>query len=69
MEESSTLPTMKTWIGTSGFHYPEWKGKFYPEKIPAAKMLAFYAAEFHSTEVNYTFRRLPSAETIDRWRD
>ena len=69
MEESSTLPTMKTWIGTSGFHYPEWKGKFYPEKMPAAKMLAFYAAEFHSTEVSYTFRRLPSAETIDRWRD
>ena len=60
---------MKTWIGTSGFQYPEWKGKFYPEKMPPAKMLAFYAAEFRSTEVNYTFRSLPSAKTIDRWRD
>jgi len=60
---------MKTWIGTSGFQYPEWKGKFYPEKMPPAKMLAFYASEFRSTEVNYTFRSLPSAKTIDRWRD
>ena len=54
---------MKTWIGTSGFQYPEWKGKFYPEKMSPAKMLAFYAAEFRSTEVNYTFRSLPSAKT------
>lgn len=60
---------MKTWIGTSGFQYPEWKGKFYPEKMPPARMLAFYAGEFRSTEVNYTFRSLPSAKTIDRWRD
>ena len=62
-----TVREMKTWIGTSGFQYPEWKGKFYPEKMPPAKMLAFYAAEFRSTEVNYTFRSMPSAKTIDRW--
>ena len=33
------------------------------------KMLGFYSAEFRSTEVNYTFRSLPSVKTIDRWRD
>ncbi|MEO5715956.1 MAG: DUF72 domain-containing protein [Luteolibacter sp.] len=33
------------------------------------KMLAFYASEFRSTEVNHTFRSLPGANTIDRWRD
>ncbi len=60
---------MKPWIGTSGFQYPEWKGSFYPEKMPPAKMLGFYAAEFRSTEVNYTFRSLPSGKTIDRWRN
>ncbi len=27
------------WVGTSGYNYPEWKGSFYPEKLPAAKML------------------------------
>ncbi|PYL60970.1 MAG: DUF72 domain-containing protein, partial [Verrucomicrobia bacterium] len=30
---------VKFWIGTSGFQYAEWKGKFYPEDLPAAKML------------------------------
>jgi uncharacterized protein YecE (DUF72 family) len=60
---------MKTWIGTSGFQYKEWKGSFYPEKLSLPKMLAFYAGEFNSTEINYTFRSLPSDKTIDRWKD
>ena len=34
---------MDTWIGTSGFQYAEWKGPFYPEDLPASKMLPFYA--------------------------
>ncbi|HEY5704889.1 MAG TPA: DUF72 domain-containing protein [Terrimicrobiaceae bacterium] len=58
---------MKFWIGTSGFQYSEWKGNFYPEKLPAAKMLSFYAERFPTTEINYTFRRIPSAKTIESW--
>src|ERR1700760_2616255 len=58
---------MKLWIGTSGFQYPEWKGKFYPEKMPASKMLPYYAGHFSSTEVNYTFRQIPSEKTILNW--
>ena len=58
---------MQNWIGTSGFQYAEWKGTFYPEKLPASKMLGFYAEHFSTTEINYTFRRIPSAQTIQRW--
>ena len=58
---------MNSWIGTSGFQYPEWKGHFYPEKLPAAKMLPFYAERFQTTEINYTFRRIPSGKTIENW--
>jgi uncharacterized protein YecE (DUF72 family) len=58
---------MNAWIGTSGFQYPEWKGTFYPEDLPAAKMLPFYAERFATTEINYTFRRIPSAKTIENW--
>ncbi|MEA3187980.1 MAG: hypothetical protein QOD99_1810 [Chthoniobacter sp.] len=58
---------MKLWIGTSGFQYPEWKGAFYPESLPLSKMLAFYAERFFTTEVNYSFRRIPSAKTISAW--
>ncbi|MCD6052515.1 MAG: hypothetical protein K0Q55_3933 [Verrucomicrobia bacterium] len=55
------------WIGTSGFQYPEWKGIFYPEKMAPAKMLAYYAGHFPTTEINYTFRRLPSDKTLANW--
>lgn len=58
---------MNPWIGTSGFQYSEWKGTFYPEKMPASKMLPFYAERFSTTEVNYTFHRIPSAPTIEGW--
>jgi len=60
---------MKSWIGTSGFQYTEWKGYFYPEKLPAAKMLPFYAERFQTTEINYTFRRIPSGKTIESWSE
>ncbi len=60
---------MTSWIGTSGFQYPEWKGGFYPEKMPASGMLKYYAERFSGTEINYTFRSLPSAATIARWLD
>lgn len=58
---------MTIWIGTSGFQYPEWKGKFYPEDLSKAKMLTYYASVFNSTEVNYTFKNIPSEKTIARW--
>ena len=56
---------MKFWIGTSGFQCAEWRGEFYPEKLPASKMLPFYAERFPTTEINYTFRRTPSGKTIE----
>ncbi len=58
---------MRLWIGTSGFQYPEWKGKFYPEKMPLSKMLSSYAERLSSTESNYSFRTIPSRKTIDKW--
>jgi uncharacterized protein YecE (DUF72 family) len=58
---------MKHWIGTSGFQYPEWKCTFYPDQMPASKMLGFYSEHFTSTEVNYTFRRIPAEKTISTW--
>src|SRR5207249_5853032 len=68
LEKSSSCRLMKFWIGTSGFQYAEWKGNFYPEDLPAAQMLSFYAARFSTTEINYTFHRVPASKTIDNWR-
>jgi uncharacterized protein YecE (DUF72 family) len=55
------------WIGTSGYNYPEWKGSFYPEKLPAGKMLAYYAERFPTVEINYTFYRLPHETLVAGW--
>ncbi len=54
-------------VGTSGYTYPEWKGSFYPSDLPAAKMLAYYAERFSTVEVNYTFRRMPTAKALAGW--
>ncbi len=58
---------MHIWAGTSGFQYAEWKGGFYPEKISAAKMLPYYAEHFPTTEINYSFRQIPSEKAISNW--
>ena len=55
------------WVGTSGFQYDEWKGKFYPETLSKVKMLPYYAARFPTTEINYSFRRIPSEKTLVDW--
>jgi uncharacterized protein YecE (DUF72 family) len=58
---------MSHFIGTSGFQYPAWRGTFYPEKFSTAKMLPYYAERLSTTEVNYTFHRIPSRKTVEGW--
>ncbi|MGH9856660.1 MAG: DUF72 domain-containing protein, partial [Acidobacteriota bacterium] len=57
----------KILIGTSGFSYPEWKGNFYPSDLPSKKYLSFYAAHFHTTEINNSFYRTPNTKMIEGW--
>ena len=54
-------------VGTSGFSYKEWKGAFYPEKLPNKDMLAFYGKHFSAVEINNTFYRLPKREIVENW--
>ena len=57
----------KLFAGTSGFSYPSWKPAFYPEKLPARKFLSYYATRLNAVEINYTFRQLPKASTLEGW--
>ncbi len=59
---------MRIHVGTSGYSYKEWKGHFYPEDLPASKMLSFYAEHFDTVEINNTFYRMPEAKTLEKWR-
>lgn len=56
-------------IGTSGWHYKHWLGNFYPQKLPASKMLAYYYEHFDTVEINNSFYMLPKFETMYAWRD
>ncbi|HYK81647.1 MAG TPA: DUF72 domain-containing protein [Gemmatimonadales bacterium] len=58
---------MRVRVGTSGYNFPEWKGTFYPAKLPAAQMLEYYAQRLSTVEVNYTFYRMPNAKTVAGW--
>jgi uncharacterized protein YecE (DUF72 family) len=54
-------------IGCSGWNYREWRGRFYPEGLPARLWLEYYARHFDTVEVNATFYRLPSRDAVARW--
>jgi uncharacterized protein YecE (DUF72 family) len=55
------------YAGTSGFAYAAWKPGFYPAKLPSKQFLKHYATRLNCVEINYTFRRLPSASTLASW--
>ena len=58
---------MRLFAGTSGFSYTEWRGGFYPERLPESQMLASYSSRLPTVELNNTFYRMPRAELVDSW--
>lgn len=54
-------------IGTSGWVYRDWRGRFYPEGIPQRAWLRYYASQFDTVELNATTYRLPAAEQVNAW--
>lgn len=56
-------------IGTSGWNYKHWIGRFYPTGLPQKKWLAYYADHFETVEINNTFYHLPQLTTFANWRD
>jgi uncharacterized protein YecE (DUF72 family) len=58
---------MQFFVGTSGFSYKEWKGSFYPAKLPTKEMLAFYAERFSTVEMNNTHYRFPTRDVVESW--
>jgi uncharacterized protein YecE (DUF72 family) len=56
------------YLGTSGWHYDHWQGRFYPEGLATDAWLKHYANQFTTMEINNSFYQLPEAETLARWR-
>ena len=61
------LPHLR--VGTSGWSYPGWRGRFYPSGLASRGWLPFYAGAFDTVEVNMTFYRLPKPDDLRKWAD
>ena len=60
---------MRLFVGTSGYSYKEWKGSFYPEDLPARRMLSYYSTRLPAVEINNTFYRLPRESVLEGWAE
>ncbi len=58
---------MRVYIGTSGYFYWGWKGRFYPEELQPSRWFKFYAEKFNTVEINSTFYRFPTKSSLKRW--
>ncbi len=61
------MTTQRLLAGASGYSFKEWKGTFYPEKIKAEDMLAFYADRLPTVEINNTFYQMPKVTVLENW--
>jgi|SRR5579872_3574111 len=55
---------MDIWIGTSGYSYTSWVGDFYPAGTKSNKMLPYYSRHFPLVELNFSFYRVPTPDTL-----
>ncbi len=60
---------MKLFLGTSGWQYSHWSGKFYPENLKPKDFLKFYAQEFNTVEVNTSFYHFTKEKTFKNWQE
>lgn len=58
---------METLIGTSGWSYDHWNGRFYPSDVRGQKRLGYFAQFFRTVEGNSSFHRLPSKTMYAAW--
>lgn len=56
-------------VGTSGWHYPHWRGPFYPKHLRNREMLGFYSQRLATVELNNSFYRLPAKEAFRLWKE
>src|SRR4051794_41815472 len=56
-------------IGTSGWQYRDWRGRFYPQRLAQRLWLEHYAQHFATVESNNAFYRLPERATFEKWRE
>ncbi len=59
----------RSYVGVSGWSYKSWRGRFYPDELPAKRELAYLAERFNAVEVNGTFYSLQRPDTFRQWHE
>lgn len=57
----------RCFIGTSGWYYQHWYGRFYPQGLSKERLLAYFTQSFNTVELNNTFYHLPQETTVKTW--
>lgn len=58
----------RVYIGTSGWHYASWRGRFFPHELMVKHQLQYYATQFDTAELNGVFYRTPTLKAVRDWR-
>ncbi|WP_433557751.1 DUF72 domain-containing protein [Pseudonocardia xinjiangensis] len=56
-----------TWVGTSGWRYPPWRGTFYPKGLVQRRELEHLSRQVTSIEINGSFYSLQRPESYRAW--
>jgi uncharacterized protein YecE (DUF72 family) len=59
----------RVFIGTSGWHYADWRGPFYPEEARASEFLEYYSRRFDTAEINNSFYGMPETRMFREWKN
>jgi len=51
-------------VATSGYSYDDWREVFYPEGLPKADFLRYYALFFPFVELNFSYYAMPKARNL-----
>ena len=63
----SRMPERSIYIGTSGWTYGDWQGRFYPPDITGTERLDYYVRHFDTVELNASFYRVPTEPMAASW--
>lgn len=56
-------------LGTQGWGWPHWVGRFYPPDTRPEQYLAFYSKVFDTVEIDTTFYGIPRRSTVLSWAE
>ena len=63
--EPIAVGTHRIVIGTCGYSYADWVGRFYPAGMKSRDMLPYYAENFGAVEIDSSYYRVPARSSFE----